>query len=85
MARTYGENVLKLFELFELFEFFFSFCVCGAGLKQFYYHFRSGFTIIYGENYAFLLLFTKALRTNGPTDGWTDTASYRDARRHLKT
>ena len=43
-----------------------------AGLKHFYSHFRSGFTIIYGENYAFLPLFTKASRTNGRTDGPTD-------------
>jgi len=47
-----------------------------AGLKHFYSHFRSSFTIIYGENYAFLSLFTKALptdgRTNGRTDGPTD-------------
>ena len=52
--------------------------------------------MIYGENYAFLSLFTKALRTDGrpdgltdgptdgPTDGRTDTPSYRDARTHLK-
>ena len=24
-------------------------------------------------------------RTNGPTDGWTDTPAYRDAKTHLKT
>ena len=61
--------------------FFSSFCVCGAGLKHFYSHFRSGFTIIYGENYAFLSLLTKALRTDGPTDGPTDGQTlYGDAR-----
>ena len=42
-----------------------------AGLKYFYSHFRSGFTIIYGENYAFLSLLTKALPTDGRTDGHT--------------
>ena len=52
-----------------------------AGLKHFHCEFLSGFTTIYGENYAFLSLFTKAL----PTDGRTDTASYKDARTHLKT
>ena len=59
-----------------------------AGLKHFYSHFRSGFTIIYGEKYAFLSLFTKASRTDQRTDGRTDqrtdTASYTDARTHLK-
>ena len=68
---------LELFELFELL------CMW-AGLKHFYSHFRSGFTIIYGEKYAFLSLFTKTLRTDKPTDWRTDTASYRDARTHLK-
>ena len=43
-----------------------------AGLKNFHSDFLSDFTIIYGENYAFLSLFTKALRTDGPTDGPTD-------------
>ena len=61
------------------FNFFFELLCIWAGLKHFYSHFRSGFTIIYGENYAFLTLFTKALRTDGATDGWTDTPSYRDA------
>ena len=28
--------------------------------------------MIYGEKYSFLSLFTKALRTDGPTDGRTD-------------
>ena len=55
-----------------------------AGLKHIYSHFRSGFTIIYGENYSFLSLFTKALptdrQTNGPMDGRTDTASYKDVK-----
>ena len=37
--------------------------------EHFYSHFRSGFTIIYGEKYAILSLFTKALRTDRPTDG----------------
>ena len=43
-----------------------------AGLKHFYSHFRSGFTIIYGENYAFFSLFTKALQLDGWMDGWTE-------------
>ena len=46
-----------------------------AGLKHFHCHFCSGFTMIYGEKYSFLSLFTKALPTDGPmdrrTDGWT--------------
>ena len=82
------------------FQTFFSNFSNWAGLKHFYSHFRSGFTIIYGKNYAFFLLFTKALLTDrqrdgptdGLTDGWTDgwtdgrmdTPSYRDARTHLK-
>ena len=45
--------------------------ICWAGLKHIYSHFRSGFTIIYGENYAFLSLFTKALPTDRRTDGHT--------------
>ena len=56
-----------------------------AGLKHFYWDFWSGFTMIYGEKYSFLSLFTKALRTNGRTNRPTDTTSYRDARTHLKT
>ena len=43
-----------------------------AGLKHFLCDFRSGFTIVYGEKYAFLSLFTKALRANGWTNGRTD-------------
>ena len=42
-----------------------------AGLKHFYFHVRSGFTIIYGKNYVFLSLFTKALWTDGRKDRWT--------------
>ena len=61
--------------------------------KHFYWDFWSGFTMIYGEKYSFLSLFTKALRTNRrtdqPTDGRTnrrtDRASFRDARTHLKS
>ena len=60
-----------------------------AGLKPFHCDFWSGFTIIYGENYAFLSLFTKALLTDGQMDQWMDgqmdTPSCRDARMHLKT
>ena len=68
-----------------------------AGLKHFHCDFWSGFTMIYGEKYSFLSLFTKALRTDGPmdqrtngrtdgrTDGPTDTPSYRDAWTHLKS
>ena len=48
--------------------------------------------MIYGEKYSLLSLFTKALPTDGRMDGrmdgqmdqWMDTASYRDARMHLK-
>ena len=43
-----------------------------AGLKHFHSDFGSGFTMIYGENYAFLPHFTKALPTDGPTNGWMD-------------
>ena len=32
---------------------------------------------------AVFVTFYKSI-TDGPTDGWTDTASYRDARTHLK-
>ena len=46
-----------------------------AGLK----HFHCGFTIINGENYAFLSLFTKALqmdrRTEQWANGWTNGAT----------
>ena len=48
----------------------------GSGLKHFYCDFWRGFTIIYGENYAFLSLFTQALWTNG----LTDTTCYRAVR-----
>ena len=51
-----------------------------VGLKHFYSHFRSGFTIIYGENYVFLSLFTKALRTDRRTDGRMDGRT--DGRTH---
>ena len=56
-----------------------------AGLKHFLCDFRSGFTIVYGEKYAFLSLFTKVSWTNGRTNGRTDTASCRDVRTHLKS
>ena len=56
-------------------------------LKMMWGWFVSGITL-------YCRLFTKALRTDGqtdgpteqqqPTDGRTDTASYRDARTHLK-
>ena len=39
-----------------------------AGLKHFHCDFCSGFTIVNGEKYAFLSLFTKALQTDGRTD-----------------
>ena len=74
-------RVLQLFQLTDEQTFW-------AGLKQFHWDFWSGFTIVYGEKYAFLSLFTKPLRTDqrtdGPTDGRSDIASYRDARTHLK-
>ena len=41
-----------------------------AGLKRFYFYFRSGLTVIYGENYAFLSLFTKSI-TDGRMDQLT--------------
>ena len=63
-SSVFSNFFFKLFELFELFELL---CIW-AGLKHFYSHFRSGFTIIYGENYSFLLLFTKALQTDGRND-----------------
>ena len=40
-------------------------------LKHFHCDFLSGFTIIYGEKYAFLSLFTKVLRMDGWTEGQT--------------
>ena len=58
------------------------------GLKHFRCDFWSGLTMIYGEKSSFLSLFTKALPTDGWTDGRmdgrTDTASFRDARMYLK-
>ena len=50
-----------------------------AGLKHFYRDFWSGFTIIYGKNYAFFSLFTKALPTYERPDG------FMDGRTHLKS
>ena len=55
-----------------------------AGLKHFLCDFGSGFTIVYGEKYAFFSLLQKRYgptdgpmdqRTNGPTDQWTDGRS----------
>lgn len=45
----------------------------------------SGFTVIYGKNYAFCHFLQKRYQwTNGWTDRQTDTATYWDARPHLK-
>ena len=59
-----------------------------AGLKHFHSDFRGGFTMIYGEKYLFLSLFTKALRTNGwtdgPTDGRTDGPTDRRTQPHIE-
>ena len=56
-----------------------------AGLKYFHCDFWSGFTIVYGEKYAFLsLLQIRYRRMDQRMDRWMDTASYRDAATHLK-
>ena len=72
-ARGHNDASSSVFSNFSNFSnFFFELLCIWAGLKHFYSHFRSGFTIIYGENYAFLSLFTKALWTDQRTNGWTD-------------
>ena len=78
--RGYGGTMMRPHPVVELTDEH----IFWAGLKHFHWDFWSGFTVVFCEKYAFLSLSTKRLRTNGPTDQWTDTASYRNARTHLK-